>query len=313
MFRWYIAVARIDERIILSQSIQNNQVRGTDRVPDTRKVGPIARPVALPTRAGSRVALESKVGVPALVRSCGILDLVVTSDQPLTVSGLAQQLKLPKSTVHGLCSTMVMLGLLTRRDGNVFRIGPHVMRWANSFLARTDLTGEFSALWDDLHVLTNETITLSVLDGSEVVYIGCRNSASSLGITFRIGMRLPAVYTATGKAILSTLTESEVRQVTAGPWPAPLTPRSITSVDMLLRELQETRKRGFSVDDGQTREGMYCFGTAVRDSSNLAIAGVAVSLLATAADMKTAKLAGKSIQIIARQLSRRLGAGNSEQ
>lgn len=112
---------------------------------------------------------------------------------------------------------------------------------------------------------------------------------------------------------VAKLTESEVRQVTAGPWPAPLTPRSITSVDMLLRELQETRKRGFSVDDGQTREGMYCFGTAVRDSSNLAIAGVAVSLLATAADMKTAKLAGKSIQIIARQLSRRLGAGISEQ
>lgn len=264
--------------------------------------------LAIPKRPANVVAADGEKGVPALVRGSRVLDAVMASEQPLTVSDLARQLELPKSTVHGLCVTLVNLGLLTRRNGNSFCIGPHVMRWASAFLARTDLTAEFSALWDNLRVLTNETITLSVLDGPEVVYIGCRNSASPLGITFRIGMRLPAAFTATGKAILSTMTESQVRAIMGESWPEPLTPRSVTSIDKLLRELDDCRIRGFSIDDGQTREGMYCFGTPVRDSTNQAVAGVAVSLLVAKVDEATIKLAAHCIKAIAYQLSIRLGA-----
>ena len=247
-------------------------------------------------------------GVPALIRASRVLDAVVASDQPLTASDLARRLSLPKSTVHGLCGTLVDLGLLARRNGNSFLIGPHVMRWANAFLAQTDLTTEFSALWDSFSVLPNETITLSVLDGTEVVYIACRNSPSSLGITFRIGMRLPAAFTATGKAILSTMPDMKVRKLMGSHWPKSLTLRSVRDIDALLAELKECRQRGFSIDDGQTREGMYCFGTPVRDSSNQVVAGVAVSLLATRVDAPTTELAAKSIQTIAHQLSVRLGA-----
>ncbi len=247
-------------------------------------------------------------GVPALIRGSRVLDAVVASDQPLTVSDLARKLSLPKSTVHGLCGTLVDLGLLAKRSGNSFLIGPHVMRWANAFLAQTDLTAEFSSLWDSLTVLSDETITLSVLDGSEVVYIACRNSSSSLGITFRIGMRLPAPFTATGKAILSTMSDAQVRKLLAGHWPQPLTSRSVKNIEGLMAELADCRRRGFSIDDGQTRDGMYCFGTAVRDSSNQVVAGVAVSLLATRVDDRTTDLAAKSIQTIAHQFSVRLGA-----
>jgi DNA-binding IclR family transcriptional regulator len=102
--------------------------------------------------------------------------------------------------------------------------------------------------------------------------------------------------------------DAQVRKLLAGHWPRPLTPRSVHDIDALLGELAECRRRGFSIDDGQTREGMYCFGTPVRDSSNQVVAGVAVSLLATRVDERTTELAAKSIQTIAHQLSMRLGA-----
>ena len=250
----------------------------------------------------------SEKGVPALIRGSRVLDAVMASEHPPTVSDLARRLNLPKSTVHGLCATLVDLGLLARGNGNSFRIGPHVMRWASAFLGQTDLTAEFAALWDGMKVLPNETITLSVLDGKEVVYIACRNSANPLGITFRIGMRLPAAFTATGKAILSTMPDERVCEIMSGAWPEALTPRSVPNIEALLRELAECRRRGFSIDDGQTREGMFCFGTPIRDSTNQTVAGIAVSLLATRADHSTTKLAAQSIKIMARQLSHRLGA-----
>jgi IclR family transcriptional regulator, blcABC operon repressor len=257
--------------------------------------------------AGRRDAAALK-NVPAVSRAHAVLDMVSACEPPLTVSEIARRLDLPKSTVHGLCATLVNLGLLSRRTDNGFNIGPHVMRWANAFNARSDVITEFAGLWDGLNVLSDETITLSVLEGPEVVYIACRNNTSPLGVTFRVGMRLPAPFTATGKAILSTWTDDRVRSLMANRWPEPLTANSVRHIDALLAELGETRARGFSIDNGQVRDGMWCFGIPVRDAANEIAAGVAVSILATRVDQPTIELIARNIRKVAEILSFRLGA-----
>lgn len=255
--------------------------------------------------------LSTSKNVPALVRAHAILDLVAASETPLTVSELAKRLSLAKSTVHGLCTTMVNLGLLVRRNDNSFHIGPHVMRWSNAFSATADLVQEFNAIFDEFDLLTTETITLTVLEGAEVMYIACRNSTLPLGITFRIGMRLPAPFTATGKAILSTMKPDQVRAVMANRWPQPLTPNSVLDIEALLQELEETRQRGFSIDNGQVREGMICLGVPVRNAANKVVAGVAVSFLSVDVEQATINLMAKNIFRVADLLSQRLGADMS--
>jgi DNA-binding IclR family transcriptional regulator len=253
-------------------------------------------------------AANGAKNVPALVRAHAILDVVAHNDSAPTVSDLAKRLKLPKSTVHGLCATMVNLGLLMRRTDNSFQIGPHIMRWSNAFVATADLVAEFASIFDEIDVLTGETITLSVLEGAEVMYIACRNSTLPLGITFRIGMRLPAPFTATGKAVLSTMSEDQVRAVMANRWPQPLTVNSVPDLEMLLAELEDVRQRGYSIDNGQVREGMTCLGLPVRDSSNKVVAGVAVSLLSSDVNQPTMNLMAANIRKVATMLSTRLGA-----
>ena len=246
--------------------------------------------------------------VPAVLRAVRILDVVAQSSTFMSVSELARRLDLPKSSVHGLCMTMANLGLLSHRPANGFGIGPHVMRWANAFLNQTEITQEFTRLWDTLNILPRETITLSILEGSDVVYIACRNSDAPLGVTFRIGMRLPAAFTATGKAMLSTMPDDEVRRIMGGSWPEPLTGRSVKRIETLLKELAEARQRGFSIDDGQIRDGMHCFGAPVRDSTGRSVAGVAVSILESEVNERTVSAAGGAVRSVADQLSERLGA-----
>ncbi len=249
--------------------------------------------------------------VPALVRAHAILDLVTTAGTAPTVSEMARLLNLPKSTVHGLCATMVNLGILVRRSDNSFHIGPHVMRWSNAFAATADLVAEFSAIFDEIDLLTAETITLSVLEGAEVMYIACRNSTLPLGITFRIGMRLPAPFTATGKSILSTMANKQVHAIMANRWPQPLTVNSVPDIEALLAELDQTRQRGFSIDNGQVRDGMTCIGVPVRNATNKVVAGVAVSFLSVDVDQPTINLMAKNILKVADMLSVRLGADMS--
>jgi DNA-binding IclR family transcriptional regulator len=247
--------------------------------------------------------------VPAVERATRILDLVARKRGYPNLSDLSRELGIAKSTVHTLCRTLVELNLLIRRSDQTYQLGPHLMRWSNAFTQQSDVATEFASIWDNETEMPGATITLSVLEGSEVVYIAARNSDVSHSlIDFRAGMRLPAAFTATGKSFLSHMREFEVKKLYADGLPEPRTPYSVQSLDNLLGELQETRENGYSVDNQQVAEGLICFGASVLDSRNVPIAGVAVSLLAEDMPKQNREKVIKNIQRIASKLSARMGA-----
>lgn len=252
-----------------------------------------------------------KLPAPAVARATAILDLIARAGSPQSLADLTRTLQLPKSSIHGLCATLEHLNLLTRLESGQMTLGPHVVMWSNAFLARINITQEFFASWDEMRVLPEETITLSVRDGQEVVYIACRNGTRPLGYTFKTGMRIPAVYTATGLAMLSTLPDQSVNKLFGGPdvqWPAPFTMKGLRDLGSLVAELNVVRHRGYSIDREGVREGMYCFGAPVFDSHNPeAVAGVAVSILANEVDASLEKRAGLAMRKLANRLSERLG------
>ncbi len=246
--------------------------------------------------------------VPALARGVRILDIVSKSKQSLNVTEIAAELGVAKSSVHGLCATLVELHLLVRKSDQTYYLGPHVMRWANRFSRESDVATEFATIWDQGSQLPGATITLSVLEGAEVVYLAARNAELSVGFDFRIGMRLPAPFTATGKSFLSYMSEAEVRKLIGNKFPEPLTERSVQDFDTLLAELKQIRMRGYSIDNQQVKDGMICFGASVLNSDNRPIAGVAVSLSQEAVDENGEDLIVNSVQEIAKTISFRLGA-----
>lgn len=243
--------------------------------------------------------------VPALRRAVGILD-ILASGRNLKAAEIARTLSLPKSTAHGLLAVMSELDLVAKSPDGTLRIGPHPLKWANAFLSQLDIVTTFQEVLARDRKLDPYTVTLTVREGAEVVYVGCRNSDQPLGQTFRIGMRLPAPFTATGKILLSDLKHPELKNLLAD-FPKPLTRRSVRTIEELERELELTRERGFSIDDGQIRDGMICIGAALRDHSGAAVAGIAISILRSeASDDRTSELAAQ-LQVIAKGMSEGLG------
>lgn len=246
--------------------------------------------------------------VPAVVRGVAILDIVSKSKRSLTISEICGALEIPKSTVHGLCSTFVELNLLVRKSDQSYQLGPHIMRWSNRFIHESDVATEFASIWDESSDLPGATITLSVLEGAEVVYVAARNAALSVGYNFRIGMRLPAAFTATGKCLLSHMTNSEVRRLVGAEFPCPLTEYSVATIDGLIEELVVVRAKGYSIDNQQVNEGMVCCGAAVLNSQNQPIAGIAVSLSFESMASLGQDTVAKSMQDMSKKISFRLGA-----
>lgn len=261
----------------------------------------------------NRINPKNRRRVPALSRAVQIMDYISSSDQRLTISEISRRVGIPKSTTHGICATLVAHDLLQKRDDQSFRIGPHVMRWGNTFSRRSDVMDEFLTIWDSESDFPEATVTLSVLDGADVVYIAARNSESYNGFfNFSIGTRLPAAFTATGKAFLMGLGEHEVRRLYADGFPDPLTPRSVRNLKALLEELDRFRNLGYSVDDEQVKEGMRCFGKTILNSLNAPIAGIAVSVPAAPMTPKEEHRIIASLTSFSEKISRRMGADISQ-
>jgi DNA-binding IclR family transcriptional regulator len=265
---------------------------------------------AVPHRppAAARAPARGTALVPAVSRALTLLERLAGAREPMGLARLAHDLGLPKSSVHGLCSTLVSFGYLRRRADGTFLIGPRVMGLAQAFVSGTDVAQEFNALWADGALEPEETVVLSVLSGGDALYIGVRNSARPLGLAFSVGMRLPAYLSGSGKAMLSLLPADDVRRLYPDGLGTRLTKKGPKDVDALLKELAATRRRGYSVDDEAVREGVCSFGAPVFDASGHAVAGIAVcinkALLGTGKGGRYRRLALD----VAGALSSRLGA-----
>lgn len=237
-----------------------------------------------------------------------LLDHLARQRQPMSMARLATDLSLPRSSVHGLCNTLLSLGYLRRQGDGHLQIGPRVMSLAEAFLAGTDVTREFDALWQHGHALPEETVLLSVLDGRDVVYLAARNGSRPLGLGFTVGMRLPAHLAATGKAMLAWLPAEQVRQ-RLGDGALPLqTGQGSGDATALAAELAATRQRGYSIDDEGIRLGVYCIAAPVLDAGGRPVAGVGVCL--NKAMLNADEAAQQRLRVLetARALSARLGA-----
>lgn len=220
--------------------------------------------------------------VPAVDKAVAVLNAVVQAKRALTLGEISRSLQLSKSTTHGLCHTLVTHGFL-RKEPSGFIIGKAVMPLANAFLESTSIPRVFGAVWEDLESRPKETVVLSMLTDSEVLYTAARNVARLPTLLFTEGLQMPAHLCASGKAMLAWKPEQEiidmysvksiVKRTSAGP----------CNVGQLLADLRNVRASGYSVDQGCVCDDIVGFGAAVFDSSATAVAGVGIVLRKSAA------------------------------
>lgn len=247
--------------------------------------------------------------VPAVERAVRLLDHLADATRPLPLAELVKALELPKSSVHGLLSTLTALGLATRDDRGEYALGPKALHWAQAFERQSSVIAAFNEASQAFDALREETIMLAVLDGEDVLYLACRPGSRALGVNFRVGGRFPACYTSSGKAMLATLPPERVDALVTRPLRRPLTRHSVAGRKALDAQLRAARASGHAVDDQETAEGMHCFGAPVfAAGGNEAVAAVAVSLIKASTTPSREAEVVTAITALAEDVSRRLGA-----
>ncbi len=244
--------------------------------------------------------------VPALDKMFQILDLITASAQPLTAAQLAKQLALPRSSTHNILQSLLAKHVIYKDAESRFHLGSYLLYWAGKYEQQQGIIQLFKDLIVQYPILLPHTVTLSKLDLGEVVFLACHEAPAPLGFTFRAGVRVPAVFSATGKAILSTLSMPTIKSLYNERFPAPLTPNGVNNFADLALELSAIHSSRISLDNGQLRDGMYCLGTYIRNAAGEAIAGMAVSFLQAEYEYRREEVSAVLITL-AEQIEQHLG------
>ncbi|MGK8198499.1 IclR family transcriptional regulator [Burkholderia cepacia] len=245
--------------------------------------------------------------VPAVARAVAILDYLSQQADPVRLARLSAELGLPKSSTHALCNTLVACDYVRKEADGSFRLGPRVVSLAESFLSSTDVAREFNAIWVHTRSSPEETVLLSVLSGNEAVYVAVRNSIRPLGLAFRVGLKFPAWLSASGKAMLAHLPIAEVSRRFADGLEPHLTRKGPRTLGALQKELDETRRRGYSIDDEGIREGVFAVGAPIFDASGNVTAAVSVCVTKATVEKEGLERHRDVALDVARELCTRLG------
>jgi IclR family transcriptional regulator, blcABC operon repressor len=251
--------------------------------------------------------------VPAVARAAQILGWVGIQARPVTLTEIAEALRLPKSSALAICRTLVAERLLERDPGSGgYRLGAQVLALSHAYLQGLDVAQAFHRVLETVPGASDETVQLALLDGTDVVYVAKRDGVRRVPfqrIGCEVGQRLPASCSSTGRGMLACLDDHQVRGLYADrPLPR-LTPSSPATIQDLLLDLSRVRARGYAIDDEAVSEGLACVGAAVHGpDGRRPAAGVSVVLFrARLTGDEERRLAGM-VRTIADRLAERMGS-----
>lgn len=241
---------------------------------------------------------------PALTRGLKILEFIARSDDRQSLTAIANELDIAMSSAHSLCKTLQADGYIERFSDGTFDLTLKVLDLASSKINKYDLVQHFYDSCDEIPIIRENAAVISVMDGSDVFYIGSRTSPHPLGVTFKVGMRLPACCTASGRALLAALTDEEVKALYPDERLPQVTKASTETRSELLEILAEARRNGYAVEKGGTRPHMYSYGARVFNPQGRSTAGVAVMLYEGDVNPATEAKVVAAVQELANRLSR---------
>lgn len=200
--------------------------------------------------------------VKSAARTVELLEvLAARGDRPARLQELADELRVPRSSMYALLQTLISRGWVrTDITGSLYGIGIHALLTGTSYLDSDPRVRAVRPYLDEASQELGETIHMGRLDGADVAYLATRESHEYLRTISRVGRRLPAHAGALGKALLA---ERPDEAVPAGPYEA-LTPNTRTTRASLLEDLAATRERGHSLDREESVLGIVGFGFALR-------------------------------------------------
>ena len=193
------------------------------------------------------------------------------------VSEISEIMGLSKSNISDILSTFRDFGYLSQdSDTSRYRLGYAFLDMAHVVATSIGFHRTIYPFMKQLSDDVKETVYFAIPDGKEVLYLDAAYPLHEYATRTMLGDRAWMYCTGLGKAILSQYPDNEL----AAHCPSPLisfTPNTMTSLEVLQKDLDEIRKRGYAVDNMEHEFGIKCVAVPIVDAHQNPIAAISVS------------------------------------
>jgi len=251
---------------------------------------------------------QERYVIPNLRNACRILKLLGSRPEGFKTADIGRTLKIPTTTTLRIMTTLHLEGLV-RKNNALYELGPVLIQLGNASLAGTEIRTAAIPILDKLTGLTDETAHLAIPCDDRSLIVAVHDSPHPLRAASRPGFLAELHCSSTGKTLLAFLHYHRLSEFYGNGTARPTkrTPHTLTTLAELKRELELTRKRGYSLDDEEFAPGIRCLAAPVYASDGTVAAAIGI----TASTVRFTKeripeMAGK-VQAAAAELSRLLG------
>ena len=198
------------------------------------------------------------------------------SDRPRGVTDLAHELKLTKSNVSRILSTLSHRGFV-QKDPISGLYSCTLRLWELGILLseRLEVRSVARPHMVRLAEMTKETVHLSILDGAEIIYIDKIDSPQPVRAYSSVGGRAPAHCVATGKAMLAQLPDEKIFVILQHA--KKYTDLTLTKQDSFGKELEAIREQGYAVNVGEWRSSVGGIDAPIFDAQQRLHAAIGIS------------------------------------
>ncbi|MGH3663979.1 MAG: IclR family transcriptional regulator [Micromonosporaceae bacterium] len=214
--------------------------------------------------------------VQSLERGLAVIRAFDADHPELTLSEVARATGLTRAAARRFLHTLVELEYV-RTDGRRFALRPRVLGLGFSYLSSLSLPELALPHLKHLGEHVNESCSLAVLDGADVVYVARVPAKRIMSVAISVGTRFPAYATSMGRVLLAHADPGWLDDYLTSARLRPITRHTVTDPDRLRELLDQVRSQGFCVVDQELEEGLRSIAVPVRGAESVVVAAMNVS------------------------------------
>lgn len=229
-------------------------------------------------RAVKRAKPESSrpaEGMGGLAKGLAIIE-ALSSRGVQSAADAARAARSTRAAARRCLLTLVALGYV-ERVGREFRPLPRLRNLGQPGGLRDRLVETSAEILAHGRDKLNESLSLAVLEGENVLFIARAEAEHIVSTGVRIGARLPAYCSATGRVLLGSLDDEDIREIIGDKALVQRTPKTIVKPALILREIGSSRTTGFAISDEELELGMRSLAVPVHDAGGKIVAALSVS------------------------------------
>jgi IclR family pca regulon transcriptional regulator len=238
----------------------------------------------VPRTTGSKEPAAT-TGVQSLERGLAVIRAFDADHDRMTLSDVARRTGLTRATARRFLHTLVQLDYM-QTDGRHFWLRPRILDLGYAYLSSLSLPDIAAPHLKELSEEIHESSSISVLDGTDVVYVARIPARRIMSVRITVGTRFPAYVTSMGRAILAGLPREEVRDILDRTELVQLTPHTVTDPDELLATIEDVRRLGYALVDQELEVGLRSIAVPITDATGRVVAAANVSVPATAVSLE---------------------------